>query len=72
MTCRSASLRSEADRFVMGLLRAFAGAVVIEAGTFRPDPHHRWTPGHVYPPAAGAFACLRRDLGYAGIRRWSW
>jgi riboflavin biosynthesis pyrimidine reductase len=64
LTPGAISLRSEADRFMMGLLRACAGAVVIGAGTFRPDPRHRWTPGHVYPPAADAFARLRRDLGY--------
>ena len=64
VTPGAVSLRSEADRFTMGLLRACAGAVVIGAGTFRPDPRHRWTPGHIYPPAADAFARLRRHLGY--------
>jgi riboflavin biosynthesis pyrimidine reductase len=57
------SLRSEADRFVMGLLRAWAGAVLIGAGTLRPDPGHRWTAGKIYPPAAAEFSSLRVALG---------
>ena len=57
------SLRSEADHFVMGLLRASASAVVIGAGTLRPDPGHRWTAGKVYPPDAAEFALLRASLG---------
>src|SRR5205807_6297251 len=57
------SLHSEADRFVMGLLRASAGAVLIGAGTLRPDPGHRWTAGKVYPQAAAEFALLRASLG---------
>jgi riboflavin biosynthesis pyrimidine reductase len=57
------SLRSEADRFVMGLLRASAGAVLIGAGTLRPDPGHRWTAEKVYPQAAAEFSSLRVALG---------
>lgn len=48
-----------ADRFVMGLLRACADAVVIGAGTLRASPHHLWTPQHVYPAATADFAELR-------------
>ncbi|HEX6547699.1 MAG TPA: dihydrofolate reductase family protein [Candidatus Dormibacteraeota bacterium] len=55
--------RSEADRFVMGLLRAAADCVLIGAGTFRDDPGVLWTPGFVYPDLAGEFAALRRTLG---------
>jgi riboflavin biosynthesis pyrimidine reductase len=51
-----------ADRFVMGLLRACADAVLIGAGTLRATPRHRWTPDHVYPQAASDFAELRRSL----------
>ncbi|MGP3970051.1 dihydrofolate reductase family protein [Streptomyces sp. 6N223] len=47
------------DRFVMGLLRACADAVVIGAGTLRASPHHLWTPQHVYPAATADFAELR-------------
>jgi riboflavin biosynthesis pyrimidine reductase len=57
------SLRSEADRFVMGLLRASAGAVLIGAGTLRPDPGHRWTAEKIYPQAAAEFSSLRASLG---------
>ncbi|MFH8737678.1 dihydrofolate reductase family protein [Streptomyces sp. NPDC017964] len=54
--------REPADRFVMGLLRACADAVLIGAGTLRATPGHRWTPDHVCPQAAPAFAELRRNL----------
>lgn len=57
--------RSEADRFVMGLLRAFAGAVLVGAGTVREDPGHLWRPSYIHPPSARGFARLRRDLGLA-------
>ncbi|MEU9504422.1 dihydrofolate reductase family protein [Streptomyces sp. NPDC048196] len=55
--------RKPADRFVMGLLRSCADAVVIGAGTLRASPHHHWTPQHVYPTAAGHFAELRHRRG---------
>ncbi len=54
---------NEADRFVMGLLRACADAVVVGAGTLRADPRQLWTPDHIYPLAATAYAELRRHLG---------
>ncbi|WP_406439195.1 dihydrofolate reductase family protein [Streptomyces sp. NBC_01613] len=57
--------REPADRFVMGLLRASADAVLIGAGTLRATPRHRWTPDHVCPEAAVDFAKFRRDLGRA-------
>ncbi|MEV4078273.1 dihydrofolate reductase family protein [Nonomuraea fuscirosea] len=52
-----------ADRFVMGLLRAFADVVLIGAGTLRTSPGHRWTPEHICPAAAADFAQLRRSRG---------
>jgi riboflavin biosynthesis pyrimidine reductase len=55
--------RSEADRFVMGLLRAFADAVLIGAGTLRAAPDSLWTPTDIYPDAAVSFAELRKHLG---------
>lgn len=54
---------SEADRFVMGLLRACADAVLIGAGTLRSSPHTRWTAEHAYPPAAELYAELRHQRG---------
>ena len=55
--------RSEADRFVMGLLRALAGAVLVGAGTLRDDPGHLWRPSYIHPPSSALFADLRRRLG---------
>ena len=52
-----------ADRFLMGLLRACADAVVIGAGTLRATPGHLWTPDHVYPDLATEFTVLRSNLG---------
>jgi riboflavin biosynthesis pyrimidine reductase len=52
-----------ADRFLMGLLRAFAEVVVIGAGTLRAEARHLWTAERVYPPAADAFGELRQSLG---------
>jgi len=52
-----------ADRFLMGLLRACADAVLIGAGTIRATPGHLWTPAHVYPEMATEFLALRSALG---------
>ena len=52
-----------ADRFVMGLLRACADAVVIGAGTLRATPGHLWTPANVFPTLATEFTALRSSLG---------
>jgi riboflavin biosynthesis pyrimidine reductase len=54
---------SEADRFVMGLLRACADAVLIGAGTFRKTRGHRWHADAIYPAGAALFAETRRLLG---------
>lgn len=56
---------SEADRFVMGLLRALADVVLIGSGTLRSSPKGTWRPEKVFPPATEAFAELRRRLGRA-------
>jgi riboflavin biosynthesis pyrimidine reductase len=55
--------KNPADRFLMGLLRACADAVVIGAGTLRATPGHLWTPAHVYPSLATEFTALRSGLG---------
>ena len=57
--------KSEADRFIMGLLRACADAVLLGAGTLRAAPDSLWTPAYIYPGAATEYAELRRRLGRA-------
>lgn len=54
---------SDDDKFVMGLLRAFADVVLIASGTLRASPKGRWRPEGVYPNGARAFAELRAELG---------
>lgn len=56
---------SEGDRFVMGLLRALADAVLIGAGTLASSPKGTWLPEKVYPPGAELFVDLRHRLGLA-------
>jgi len=55
--------RNQADRFLMGLLRACADAVLVGAGTLRATPGHHWTPEHVFPDLAREFGELRSALG---------
>lgn len=54
---------SEADRFVMALLRASADAILVGSGTMRASPKGTWRPERAYPPATEAFAELRRRRG---------
>jgi len=54
---------SASDRFVMGLLRACADAVVIGSGTMNAAPRSLWTPAQAYPDAGPLFGELRRRLG---------
>jgi riboflavin biosynthesis pyrimidine reductase len=62
--------RNEADRFVMGLLRAFADAVLVGAQTVRAEGKRAlWTPGFIFPAAADAYAALRRRLRLAATPR---
>ena len=53
----------EPDRFVMGLLRATADAVLVGAGTVRASRTHGWTPAHAHPASFDGYARWRRDLG---------
>ena len=53
----------EPDRFVMGLLRATADAVLVGAGTVRASRTHGWTPTHAHPASDRAFAAWRHELG---------
>ena len=56
--------RNEADRFVMGLLRSFADAVLVGAGTLRAEGGRAlWTPDFIFPAAAAAYRLLRQMLG---------
>ena len=52
---------NDADRFLMGLLRAVADAVLIGAGVLRASPKGTWRAESIYPPAADAYAALRAD-----------
>jgi riboflavin biosynthesis pyrimidine reductase len=56
---RIISESSTADRFVMGLLRACADAVLIGAETMRDSPGTLWTADQAYAPAAALFDELR-------------
>jgi riboflavin biosynthesis pyrimidine reductase len=56
---------SEADTFVMGLLRACADVVMIGSGTLLSSPKGTWRADRVYPKAADEFAELRADWGLA-------
>ncbi len=56
---------NRADRFVMGLLRACADAVLVGAETLRASPGTRWTAERAYPAYQGEFQALRSDLGRA-------
>lgn len=60
---RMIAASSRADRFVMGLLRACADAILIGAGTLKGSPRTLWTAEHAYPPAALLYGQLRRRLG---------
>lgn len=55
--------RNHHDRFLMGLLRACADAVLLGAGTLRATPGHQWTPEHIFPAMAESFGRLRASLG---------
>jgi riboflavin biosynthesis pyrimidine reductase len=54
---------SEADLFVMALLRACADAIVIGSHTLLASPKNRWTAEAAYPAAAAGLAELRAALG---------
>jgi riboflavin biosynthesis pyrimidine reductase len=56
---------SEADPFVMGLLRACVDGLLVGAGTFRASRERRWVAESIYPPAAAGYAELRGRLGRA-------
>ena len=48
----------------MGLLRAFADAILVGAGTVRAEGGRAlWTPEYIFPAAAEDYRVLRRSLG---------
>ena len=53
---------SDADLFVMALLRACADAVIVGSHTLLASPKNVWTAEAAFPPAAGELAELRRRL----------
>jgi riboflavin biosynthesis pyrimidine reductase len=54
---------SDADRYMMALLRCLADVVVVGAGTLRVGRRHVWNAAHLQPALAGAFAAWRSELG---------
>jgi len=53
----------EADRFIMGLLRASVEAVVVGAGTVQEvSPAHLWIAESIYPEAKDLYAGYRRGV----------
>jgi riboflavin biosynthesis pyrimidine reductase len=56
---------SDADRFMMALLRSMADVVIVGAGTVRTGRRHIWTADHLQPGLAGAFAAWRSELWLA-------
>jgi riboflavin biosynthesis pyrimidine reductase len=55
--------RNEEDAFIMGVLRAYADAVLIGEDTFRNAPGHGWTAGFVYPAFEKEFHAFRKHVG---------
>lgn len=54
---------NEADRFIMGLLRASVDAVIVGAGTLREvAPGHLWLAEYVYPEARERYARYRQGV----------
>ena len=56
---------SEADRFVLALLRACADVVLVGTGTLAASPKGTWRVDKAYPEAAATFAELRAARGLA-------
>lgn len=53
---------SDADRYMMALLRCLADVVVVGAGTLRVGRRHVWNAAHLQPALVGAFAGWRSQL----------
>lgn len=61
------SRRDEHDRWLMGLLRARADAVLVGGSSIQAAGNHVWTPAAVFPEDADAFAALREQEGRAPV-----
>ena len=60
---RVISAGSEGDRFVMGLLRAYADVVLIGSGTLHGSPTTLWTAEDAYPAGRAEYADWRNHRG---------
>ena len=60
---RIVSDESDADLFVMALLRACADAVIVGSHTLLASPKNRWTAEAVYADVADELTAFRRSLG---------
>jgi len=56
------SARNPDDRFLLGLLRVVADAVVVGAGTLRQEPNSLWTPDQPVPDIRADFAAARERM----------
>ena len=56
---------SDADSYLMALLRALADVVILGAGTVRVGRRHVWTAAHIQPAFADALAAWRSELRLA-------
>jgi riboflavin biosynthesis pyrimidine reductase len=57
------SRHNDADRFVMSVLRACAGAILVGAGTLRKAGSDLWNATALLPHGSATFAQLRSELG---------
>lgn len=61
------SRRDTHDRWLMGLIRARADAVIVGGSSIAAAGNHVWTPQAVFPEDAAAFADLREAEGRAPV-----
>jgi riboflavin biosynthesis pyrimidine reductase len=61
------SRRDTHDRWLMGLLRARADAVLVGGSSIESAGNHVWTPAAVFPEDADAFASLRKREGRSPV-----
>lgn len=59
--------RNQEDAFIMGMLRAYADAVMFGEDTFRNAPGHLWTADCVYPTFEKEFHAFRKYIGKGSL-----